>query len=350
MVRFFGYFLVLAMACIAGCGENPKILFVSPTHCERGVLDVGQEQLVGEFEIFNNTDTPIRVRDLYPSCSCAEVSISRNPIPANGTAKLTATANISAEAGVKKFTVFAITDNVQFPRFTVSFSGILPASGKRDENFNLGEVLAGTPIDITIPFQRVTNCDIDLADPGVVSNRRPGDREALLNAELLGEGADKRLRVTGVAPKSEGAFSSHVMLREFFTDQDLGETLLDLRIIGNVVPLWDVDEDLYLGFIKLDQDLVKLPMEIKLKQTALYAATGKVVETVDFAVDCDWLSIQQDSLEIRKPGQPLKFQAIVATQAVKVTGPLSCDAVIHIRYRDGQSEKYHTNINAHFQW
>lgn len=328
---------VLAFAIgIGGCSQ-PHALYVTPQHKDLGVIDKDSHVAVAEFEIVNGLDQLVEIKHIYPSCKCTTIELLENPIPAGKSTVLRATADLSKQKGKQDFTVTLLTDNPEFSEFRLSFSALVPVTGDSYRHFSIGSFYPDSAIDVELPTASFSQGLVEPLDP-------QGPADSLDIATRLSETSEggMSLVVKGTAPKTPGAFSRKIRFRESIPDKPaLGEGVVELDLMGQVVARWDVKRDIYCGFISLkkDGDIISLLV----KSNPSTQSPTKYVSRVSVEFSEDWVSLQSHALSSDGIAMELK----VHEGNLKHMGAVDSLASFLIEYDDGASEKYPAHLYAH---
>jgi hypothetical protein len=172
------------------------------------------------------------------------------------------------------------------------------------------------------------------------------DHRFAVAVELVPQPDDEtRLVATGTAPHVPGEFSRKVSLRESFPDEPaLGEGVIELELVGTVVPRWDVQPEVYAGFVSLSRDRGRLSLHID-NNAARTTRRTIAPSGVRAVLQEDWLSLKDYHLS--SEGVELVFQ--IHEQNLGTLGAQKTAMEFVVDYADELAETYVTAVFAHIE-
>jgi hypothetical protein len=329
--------IVALVTASAGCFQQGAF-YVVPEHSDLGIIDNDARVATAEFVIVNGLNRPVEIKHIYPSCNCAELDLRQNPIAPRTSTVLSVTVNLSQQAGRQETSVLLVTDSTAFPQKRVSMAALVPASGVYQRRVDIGVFHPGDAIDFETPSTSFSR--------GLVELGREGTDDSGVAVDLVPQPSDEtRLVVTGTAPQVRGEFLRQVSFRESFPDEPaLGEGVIELQLVGTVVPKWDVKAELYAGFVSLSKDRGRLTLQIE--NNAARTTRRTIAPTgVRIAIQEDWLSLEDYNLS--SDGAKLVFR--IHEQNLGKLGAQKAPMEFVVDYADGLTETYSTTVFAHIE-
>ena len=329
--------LVALVTASAGCSRQGAF-YIIPEHSDLGIIDNDARLATAEFEIVNGLNRPVEIKHIYPSCNCAAVDLRKNPIPPRSSTVLSVTVNLSQQAGRQETSVLLVTDSAGFPQKRLSLAALVPASGVYQRQVDIGVFHPGDAIDSETPSTSFSR--------GLVELVREVNDESSVGVDLVPQAGDEtRLVVTGTAPQVRGEFLRQVSLRESFPDEPaLGEGVIELQLLGTVVPRWDVEPELYGGFVSLSEDRGRFQLQIK-NNAARTTRRTIAPRGVRIVLQEDWLSLEDYNLT--SEGVELVFQ--IQEQHLEELGAQKATMEFVVDYAEGLTETYSTTVFAHIE-
>ncbi len=323
----------VVMVLLGGCSKREGFQIV-PEHQDLGFISTKEHMAVAMFKIVNGLSVPVKIENIYPSCSCASVKLKKNPIPAKEETTLEVTADLSKLAGKHSFSVRLITDNPSFPLKRISFDAVAPAFGTRERSFSIGTFYPEAVINLEMPVKSVTFGSIEpivaeLEDKGV------GITAKVVNHQ----NGQSVLAIKGIAPNSPGVFSQKILFREVIPgDATLTEGHVELELSGSVVARWAVQREYYCGFLSFDRNDPVLTVNID-RNVATKEEEERDVARVLVTSNDEWIYSVGCTVDDK-----IRIRLVVDSGRYKNVGASQASIGIRIEYRDGKSESYASKV------
>ena len=325
-------FVLLVLA--GGCSQTEAFFFV-PEHQELGLVSDDVAYLHAEFEIVNGLRVPVEIKEIYPSCACTEVQLSKNPIPARSSAKLSVSGKPPQRAGEQEFSVLLITDNSEFRTKRITFTAFVSATETHHRRLSLGSFLPGAEIDVAVPCTAISR--------GSVRPAAEDEHVSGMSLELATPSdGENVLRIRGTAPQHVGRFGASFELIERFGDALETEGTIELEVVGEVTALWNVPREVYAGFLSVEADRfihVEVSRQLTLRGINEKRTISRIlaVGTETWISFEDWVS-SSEQVTLRFQIHPDKVDELGAVQA-------SFEVVFE--YGGTDAERYPTKVFAY---
>lgn len=331
---------LFAMSFVAvsflGCSSGDSGFSVTPLHQDLGVVDENGTA-IGRFYLNNFLPRDVKITEISPSCKCTSVKIDSNPVPAGQSVRLVASADVKGYSGQQDFSVFVRTDSISYPHFTLSFTALVPATGKRERRFAIGNYTAGQELRYTIPVQSFAAGSIDLISTT--------SSKFSCHVTVEGPRESQVLVLSGTTPDEIGTFDCVVVFREWFPEvKALGEGQVSLMLNGTVVPRWSVPNDIYLGIISLADARGESESKCVFERSRQDGDSMRLVTQVKCDFDVPWVSVQD--LQFSRERISLVIRA--SKDHFSEEGPQQANAVVRVTYDDASVEEYSSTIYAFF--
>lgn len=328
--------LPICAASFTGCSSRNSEFSVTPVHQELGIVEENGIA-IGSFYLNNFLSKDVAITEISPSCKCTSVKIDRNPVPAGQSVRLLASADINGYSGQQDFTVFIRTDSVSYPHFTLSFSVLVPATGKRERRFAIGNYTAGQKMRYAIPVESFATGEIDLISSNSSDFKCVATVEGSRDLQIL--------VLDGTTPDEIGRFECDVIFREWFPQNEaLGEGHVSLRLNGSVVPRWDVPDDIYLGMIDFADKTGRSDKKCVFNRSRQDGDSVRLVTQVKCDFNVPWASVQ----DLQFSRERISLVIGASKDHVSAEGPQQASAVVRVTYDDASVEEYRSTIYAFF--
>ncbi len=316
-------FLLTLSACDRSPDKYPSGVYVTPQHVDVGEV-TNSEDIVLEFEIVNTSPQVVHILQVFPSCSCTKVELSRNKLEPMEKSTLKLALSPGKQFGKQKFTVQMRTDFASFPMLAVQIEGwFRPKRIEQGIELQVGNFWPGARVDVALP--------IPIGQRGEITLANVTRRDCTL--DIVKTPSPKTLQIVGNAPETLGKFLIDLDLVGTDGDWETASVVL----VGNVISRWQVPPAIYLGFSESSSRRVMKTAVIPRNAVAVVVD----VASVEVAFDDDWVNVQTSSCE----HQQLTFD-LVASFPAGGTGALSTLMQIKIAYTDGDREEFTVPVFA----
>lgn len=335
--RFVTYLTsAVILVAVGGCSQPPGF-YVVPEQMDLGLVDDDSRTAVAEFQLVNELTRAVEIKQIFPSCTCADVSLLKNPIPPGESTTVRVTANLPERGGKQEVSVLLVTDSADFPTKRISFTALVPATGVRQKHLSIGSFYPGESIDIVIPVRSFSIAAVELSE-------QASDDEGVTTHLVHTSAGESQLLVKGTAPCATGDFFVDIRFRESVSDEpSLDERTLELRLAGNVVARWDIPRELYCGFFSLRNDGGTIPLTLKGNTALISADRRKTVSTVSVTHSEQWLSLKSQSIS----SDQIELHFEIHEDKLQQLGAVETAMELTIHYEDGDLESYSTEVYAH---
>ncbi len=310
-------------ACDSRPEKYPAGVYVTPQNIDIGEV-VDSKEIVVEFEIVNTSSQVVHILQVFPSCRCTKVELSRNELEPMQKSTLVLSLSPGKQFGKQKFTVAMRTDFPSFPILSVQIEGwFRPKRIEQGIELQVGSFWPGAKVDIVLPIPIGHRGEISIA--GVT--RRNCTLDVVQTSSL------KNIQIVGNAPE---------MLGKFLIDLDLVGKNGDwesasIVLAGNVISRWQVPPAIYLGFS--ESSACRVAKTAVIPRNAVASTVD--VASVDVAFDDDWVSLEASANEHKQ----LTFK-LAGDFTAGVRGTLSTLMRIKIAYADGDREEFAVPVFA----
>lgn len=347
VARCFPWASVFFALMLIGCSE-PGGFYVSPEFKDLGVVRASGAPIVAEFEIVNRLADPVRVTNIFPSCQCTTVGISKNPIAAGSVSILKVEAHLSKQTGEQAFSVTMETDNPSFPRKTLSFKVFVATEEEQHRSLTIGSIYPDSRIAVGVPTKAFSQGEVRAISPPDIEGQEAdnNDETSGVSAVLQRNGGQHMLFLAGRAPSRVGRFTKMVNLREHFVGtSSAGDGDFELELVWNVIPRWRIDHDLYAGFITADVENPKFM--VVASRTAASALNGPDKDIVKIEGNCDppWVRLQRYECK----GDRIELEFGIDRKFIAESGPHQSKLDLAISYDDGTAEVIVSKVYANVE-
>lgn len=228
--------ILLYTAEINAQGNSPKIYSPEP-HYNFGEIVEG-EIAEHEFEIINQGDADLIIKDVRASCGCTAVQPPKRVLKPSERTKIKIEFDSRGRIGPQKKYVFVFNNDPKSPQYQLSFDAVVieksnsPFNGKypklvlSKKEYNFGEVDEGKVVEAKIEIKNEGSGTLEIKDVKTTC----GCTAVLLSSKKLQPGETGTIKINLDTTKREGQFIRTISIYS----NDLDDPIQTITLLANI--------------------------------------------------------------------------------------------------------------------